>query len=289
MKTGIVVEGGAMRAVYNAGVLDVLLENSIFFDYLIGVSAGAGNSASYISKQNGRAYRCNTEYIHDKRFMGVDPLLKHHSFFGLDFIVDSMAYDLEPFDFDEFYRDNTELVIGVTNALTGQDEYFTKDFVVEHKTLDPFKASCAVPIFCQPVVINGVPYFDGGVADSIPVKKALEDGCDRLVIVLTREKGFQKRPEALPPVYKRILSDYPKVAESLEQRHIKYNETLKLIDELENEGRAIVVQSESPLDIWEVALSRSKLDACYDRGRLDCLQRLQDIKDFIRKQDNIKD
>lgn len=283
MKTGIVVEGGAMRAVYNAGVLDVLLENSIFFDYLIGVSAGAGNSASYISKQNGRAYRCNTDYIHDKRFMGVDPLLKHHSFFGLDFIVDGMAYDLEPFDFDEFYRDETELVIGVTNALTGQDEYFTKDFLVENNTLDPFKASCAVPIFCQPVMINGIPYFDGGVADSIPVKKALEDGCDRLVIVLTREKGFQKRPEALPPVYKKILSDYPKVAESLEQRHIKYNETLKLIDKLENEGRAIVVQSERPLDVWEVALSRTKLDACYDRGRLDCLQRLQDIKDFVRK------
>lgn len=283
MKTGIVVEGGAMRAVYNAGVLDVLLENNIFFDYLIGVSAGAGNSASYIAKQAGRAYRCNTEYIHDKRYMGLEPLLRHRSFFGLDFIVDSLAYDLEPLDFDEFYRDETELVIGVTNALTGGDEYFTKDYIVKNKTLAPFKASCAVPIFCKPVMIDGVPYFDGGVADSIPVKKALEDGCDRLVIVLTREKGFVKKPEALPPVYKRILSEYPKVGEALEERHIKYNETLELIDRLESEGKAVVVRSDRSLDIWEVALSKSRLDACYDKGRLDAAARLSDINRLIQK------
>lgn len=281
MKIGLVVEGGAMRAVYNAGVLDVFLENNIFFDYLIGVSAGAGNSASYISKQNGRAYRCNTEYIHDKRFMGIDPLLRHKSFFGLDFIIDTMSNELEPFDFDEFYRDETELVIGVTNALTGGDEYFTKDYLTKNNTLDPFKASCAVPVFCQPIIIDGIPYFDGGVSDSIPVKKALEDGCDKLVIVLTREKGFQKRPEAMEPVYKRILSEYPKVAEALECRHIKYNETLELIERLKNEGRALVIQSENPLDIWEVAITRSRLDACYDRGRLDCIHRVSEIKDFI--------
>lgn len=283
MKTGIVIEGGAMRAVYTAGVLDVLLENKIFFDYLIGVSAGAGNSASYISKQAGRAYRCNTKYIYDRHYMGIEPLIRHRSFFGLDFIIDGLANEQEPFDYEEFYRDKTELVITVTNALTGKDEYFTKDFVTEHKSFDPFKASCSVPIFCPPVMINGIPYFDGGVADSIPVKKALDDGCDRLVIVLTREKSFRKRPEALPPVYKRILGEYPKLGEAMEQRHIKYNKTLELIDGLEKEGKAVVVRSEKPLDIWEVSLSRAKLDSCYNQGVRNCTEKLEDIKNLISK------
>lgn len=280
MKTGLVLEGGGMRGIYTVGVLDVLLDNNIHFDYIIGVSAGAGNAASYISGQRGRGFRVNTQYVHDKRYIGIDPILHKKSVFGLDFIYDTIPQELDPFDYDAFFADKSEFVTVVTDAETGKAVYFDKD-KIHGKDFTVLKASAALPMFTPPVEFEGRKYFDGGVADSIPVQHALDDGCDRLLIVRTRPRDYVKKPERMRAAYTRVLKDYPNMIAALDNRYIVYNESLALCDRLQKEGRAVVIAPEYALPVDKFGTDKEKLEHCYYEGMRDCKHALESIETLL--------
>ncbi len=282
MKTGLVLEGGGMRGIYTVGALDVFMDHDIRFDYVIGVSAGAGNAASYISNQRGRGYRVDTAYVHDKRYIGIDPILRKKSVFGLDFIYDTIPQELDPFDYDAFHADKGEFITVTTDAETGEAVYFGKDKIVG-TDFTVMKASAALPMFTPPVEFEGRKYFDGGVADSIPVGRALADGCDRLVVVLTRKRGYVKKPEALRRTYTRILKDYPNMIRALDERHIRYNASLELCYQLEKEGKAVVIVPEYPLSVDKFSTDTEKLEHCYLEGMRDCNHSLEAIQALLQE------
>lgn len=280
MKTGLVLEGGGMRGIYTVGALDVFLEQNIYFDYIIGVSAGAGNAVSYISKQKGRGYRCDMNYIHDERYIGKKPWHEEKSVFGLNFIYDILPTELEPLDFEAFYNDPAEFVTVATDAATGEAVYFGKEHIKNQDTT-VLKASASLPIFSPPISYHGKLYYDGGVADSIPVHRAVEDGCDKLVIILTKPHGYRKKPMSFKHLYSAVLKDYPKVVEAMEHRHEVYNASLDYAYELEKEGKAVIIAPEYPLTVDKFTSDTEKLEHCYQEGIRDTNKVLERIQKLL--------
>lgn len=264
MKIGLVLEGGGMRGIYTVGVLDCLMEENFRADYVIGVSAGACNGASYVSWQKGRAYRTNTEYITDNRYLGLKNYLTTKSLFGMDFLFDEIPNKLIPFDYDTFYNSPCEFMIGVTDVMTGLDRYFDKSLVEPKNIL--LRASSSLPVFAPMVEYEGKKYLDGGVANSIPVMQALADGCDKIIVVLTRERGYVKKAEKFRSIYKRMYRKYPKLVEALDNRHEKYNETLSVIEALEQNGKALVIAPDSPLPIGRFEKNPDQLKKVWKMG-----------------------
>ena len=275
MKTGLVLEGGGMRGIYTSGVLDALMDEGIAFDYVIGVSAGACNGASFVSEQRGRAYRTNLNYIRDKRYLSLRNFIREKSLFGMDFLFEEIPERLEKFDYDTFLSSPTEFVAVATNAQDGRAEYFYKEQI--GRSSIALRASSSIPMFAPAVKIGESRYFDGGVSDPIPVKKALEDGCDRVVVVLTQHRGYWKRPQRMQPLVRRALREYPKVADILQTRHEGYNHTLTWLKELEEEQTAVVIAPEEPLRVDCFEKRRARLDAAYRQGMQDTRQALERI------------
>lgn len=276
MKTGLVLEGGGMRGVYTTGALDCFQDNGLTFDYVIGVSAGACHATSYLSGQRGRSFQINVEYSQDKRYISLGNYLRTKSVFGMDFIFHEIPDRLLPFDYEAMSKNPTEFVVGVTDVLTGQPFYFTNPKTDMVNTV--VAASSAIPIFSPMVEIEGKQYLDGGTTDPIPVKKSLEDGCDKVVVILTRPRGYQKQPEGFRKIYRRKFKKYPAMAEALDRRHEIYNDTLKFIETLEKEGRAIVLAQTSPIPIGRFEKDPAKLRALYELGMKDAANRLDEIR-----------
>lgn len=195
-KTGLVVEGGGMKCAYNAGILDAFLESGITFDYCIGVSAGAGNLASYLAGQHGRNFRFFTEHIHTPEYFGLRSLLKTGDLFGLQYIYGTLTYSngQDPLEYEAIMRNPTQYEAVVTNAETGRAEYYGKEqFHPNDYRL--VMASSAIPVVCHPVQLNGVKYYDGGLSDAITVYRAMEQGCDRLVVILSKPWEYRRKPQ----------------------------------------------------------------------------------------------
>ncbi len=195
-KIGLVLEGGGMKCAYTAGILDAMMDNGVTFDYCIGVSAGSANGVSFVAGQRGRNIRFYTEHINEKGYFGLSSFLKTGNLFGLQYIYGTLTNSggADPLDFDAFMKSPMEYWLVATDAQTGKPTYFSKKDM--HK--DDYRhvmASCAIPAVCRPVEINGRFYYDGGVSDSIPVQKAMDDGCDKLVVILTKPHNFVKEPE----------------------------------------------------------------------------------------------
>lgn len=264
MKIGLVLEGGAMRGAYTVGVLDYLMDNNIQVDYAIGVSAGASNGVSYVSNQRGRGLRITTNYIGDKRYVSFSNFLKTKSLFGMDFIFGEIPTKLDPFDYDVFLSSPCDFKVGATNVVTGETEYFCKDDMNYDCTV--LRASSSIPIFSPIVEYKGEKYLDGGTSDPIPARKAIEDGCDKLIIVLTREKGYVKGAEKFKALYKFLFRKYPKMIGVLDNRHKIYNESLKYIYELEEKGDAIIIAPEYSLGVNRFEKDKGKLQGVYNKG-----------------------
>ncbi len=278
MKIGIVLEGGGMRGIYTVGVLDCLMEENFRADYVIGVSAGACNGASYVSRQKGRAFRTNTEYICDSRYLSIGNFIKTKSLFGMDFLFDEIPNRLIPMDYTTFYNDPCEFVIGVTDVVTGSPKYFNKDSLDSKNMI--LRASSSIPVFAPIVEFKGGKYLDGGTTDSIPVKQALLDGCDKVIVVLTRERGYQKQPEKFKRIYRKIYKNYPKMVEALDNRHIQYNETLSFLSRLEKDGKAFVIAPEAPLSISRFEKNPERLKAVWEQGFNQTKQQIEAIRQF---------
>ena len=268
MKLGLVLEGGGMRGLYTDGVLDCLMDRGFTADYVIGVSAGACGGVSYVSGQRGRSRRVNTAYLDDKRYVGLQSFLKTGSVFGMDLLFDEIPNRLDPFDYEAFARSPMEFVVGVTDVETGKPAYFDKSAIAPGDcTL--LRASSSIPVFSPIVEFRGGRYLDGGTSDPIPVKKALADGCDRLVVVLTRDRSYRKKPEGIKAVYRRVFRDCPNMARALEERPRVYNDTLDYIRRLEREGTALVIAPTRPVTIGRFEKDLQKLEDLYKAGMLD--------------------
>ena len=264
MKRGLVLEGGGMRGLYTAGVLDYFVDRGIEFDYCIGVSAGACHATSYLSKQRGRSFRVNTAYLGDGRYLGIKNFLKTGSMFGMDFIFDEIPHKLDPFDYDTFLKTKTEFYAGVTDVQTGKPAYFGLEAMNRDTTV--LRASSAIPVFSPMVEFRGRKFLDGGTSDPIPVRRALADGCDRVVVVLTQHRAYQKGPEKFRAVYKHLYGQYPGMVEALDRRYQVYNETREFCFQLEKEGKALVIVPEEPVGLDRFEKDLGKLRALYEKG-----------------------
>lgn len=281
MKTGLVLEGGGMRGMYTIGVLDRFLNIGLDFDYVIGVSAGACNGVSYTAKQRGRNYRINTRHILDSRYISIANLFRERSLFGMDYLFKTVPDSIEPFDYEAFFASPTEFVTGVTEVSLGRPEYFTKE-ALDHDTT-VLRASSSIPCFSPMVEFRGKKYLDGGTSDPIPFKKALEDGCDKLVVVLTRDRSYRKKPEKLKPVYRIMYADYPAMIELLDRRYLIYNRSLEDLKKLESEGRALVIAPKKPLDIDRFEKNPQRLAAAASLGYHDAIDLEETVLKFLEK------
>ncbi|MBP3938164.1 MAG: patatin family protein [Clostridia bacterium] len=281
-KVGLVVEGGGMRGVYGCGVLDAFLENSIRFPYGIGVSAGAANLASFVAEQEGRNYRFYTNYAFDERYMSFKNFVTTGSFFGMDYIYTELTEVVDPINFEKLLNNEMEYYVVAVDALTSKPVYFNKEDVKKHKG-DVFKASSAVPAMCKPIEIDGKLYFDGGVSDSIPVKRAIADGCDKIVAVLTRPRGYVKRPEMGKSIYSEILKDYPAIIKAMNVRHYVYNTTLDYLFKLEEEGKAFIFCPEKSERVNLISRNKEDLVTLYNEGKVYAESKIEELKKFMNE------
>ena len=267
MKTGLVDVGGGMRDIYGAGVLDCCLDQGIRFDCCIGVSAGSANVTSFLAEQRGRNYRFYTEYAFRKEYMSFGNWLKNRSYIGLDYIYGTLSNsDGEyPLDYERMAAGKEELWIVATNALTGKAHYFGKaDF--NQDCYDPVKASSCVPMVNRPYFIDGIPYYDGGIVDPIPVEKCLEAGCDHVVLILTRPKEYRRTPDRDKMAVRSLKRKYPAAAKAMMQRAETYNRELEHAIELERQGKVLIV---APDDIGKMKTLTKDLEtikALYYKG-----------------------
>lgn len=285
-KVGLVLEGGGMRGSYTLGILDVLLEEKLYFPYVIGVSAGACNAASYASRQAGRGQRIVERFLPDPRYLSFGNLLRRgHSMFGMDFIFDEIPAKYELYDYDTFYALGTRLVIGVTDVVTGKARYVENP--PREVLNDYFRASSSIPLFSPIVALEGGLYLDGGTSDPIPFDEALRH-CDKVVVVVTRPRDYVKSPAPALGLYRQLLRKYPNMVETVRVRHEVYNGQRQRLAELEKDGRALVFYPESmDVDVFEKKPER--LHAVYEMGVSDAKNRMAELRTFLADADNLLD
>ena len=274
---GLVLEGGTFRPIFSAGVMDALLDEDIMFPYCIGVSAGITDGFSYASRQKERNLKILQRYRNDKRYLGAGNLLKDKSIFGVEFVFEEIPNNLLPFDWESFAQYEGDFRVGVTNAKTGQIEYLDGKELDQKNTM--VKATCAIPMVFPVVKLNGNEYYDGGICDPIPVRKAQADGHDKLLIVLTRPQGYIKESSKANAVAAKLLcKKYPSLVEPLLTRHIAYNETVQYCEALEREGKAIILRpaGEGIIDSFEKDVRR--IETSYQYGYDLCKQRIEEIR-----------
>ena len=266
-RIGLVVEGGGMKCAYNAGILDAFLEHEITFDYCIGVSGGAGNLATYLAGQQGRNLRFFTEYIHSPDYFGLKSFLKTGDMFGLQYIYGTLTNSdgKDPLDFTALMKNPTDYQVVVTNALTGKPEYFGKD-AMKQDDYRLIMASCAIPVVCRPVELNGVPYFDGGLTDAIPANHALEAGCDRLVVILSKNRDYIRKPQSMRFLYARRCRKYPEIISLIDHRHTEYNKNLREVFALEREGKAFVFAPSRSIQVGTYSMKEEAERELYALG-----------------------
>lgn len=282
MQTGLVVEGGGMKCAYGAAVLDRFLDDGIHYDYVIGVSAGSANAASFLAGQRGRNLRFYTEHIHESYYFGADSFLKSRDLFGLDYIYSAVSNSTgeDPLDWEAVERNPARYEVVATNALTGEPRYFDKSEMAQDD-YTAIKASCALPAACRPRMVGGIPYYDGGVSDAIPVDRALSQGCERLVVILSKPRSFVKKPEGMRRIYARRCRAYPKVVELLDNRHIRYAANFRRVFELEREGRAFVFAPSRELPMSTYAMNAADNERLYELGLQDYMVLRNPLREFL--------
>lgn len=247
---GLVLEGGTFRPIFSCGVMDALLDNNIEFPYVIGVSAGITYGTSYISKQKERNLEIVKKYRNDKRYIGVRNYRTDKSLFGLNFAYNKVPNELIPFDMETYNKYDGKVRVGVTNCLTGKAEYLDGKKMDEDFTM--LRATCAIPGVFPRIYIDDIPYYDGGIADPIPIKKSIADGNKKNLIILTQPLGYEKKLDAQTKfAAKRVAKKYPNLSKALLQRYVVYNETVNYCHKLEQEGKAVILQPEVKLNSFE--------------------------------------
>ncbi len=282
MKLGMVFEGGANRTIFSCGVMDVFLEEGLMPDYFIGVSAGIAFGVSYLSGQKGRNLEVMEKYMADKRYMGVRYLFNRSekAYYNTKFVFDQVPNELLPFDYDAFARYEGKVEAAVTNLHTGRAEYLEVPRGRDMK--DTLVASCSLPILFPPVKIGKRYYLDGGIADSVPYEHAFEEGCDKLVVVLTRARGYVKEEEKAIKLTNHLYKKYPKVVEALNLRAERYNECMKQLAQLEQEGKVFVIAPEDTYGVGRTETNTVKLRRLYDEGHEIAEAQMEALKQYLQ-------
>ncbi|MBZ2174557.1 patatin family protein [Schnuerera sp. xch1] len=284
---GLILEGGGMRGAYTAGVIAAFIDENIKFPYVIGVSAGANNGADYVSKQKERNKRVFVDYVSHKDYSGIKYLVKDKSFFNMNFLFETLPDKLDPFDYETFFNSETIFKVCATEVSTGKPVYFEKrQFKERGKKFmaKVLKASSSLPIISPPVEIDGRLYFDGGVSDSIPIDKSLEDGNAYNVLILTRNEGYVKEKQRLGAYSRHCLSKYPRIYDAIKDRHIRYNVTLEKIETFKKEGFAYIFRPIDKIKVNRIEKDTVKLNELYEQGYRETIEQMDDFKKWL---DNI--
>ncbi|WP_071393334.1 patatin-like phospholipase family protein [Bacillus tuaregi] len=277
---GLILEGGGSRGVYTAGVLRYLMKENIYFPYTIGVSAGACNGCSYISRQAERNKQVNIDLVNHPEYLSLRNLVKNGQLFGMDFLFDKVPNQLVPFDYQTFNEAEEEFVVGTTDCITGEPVFYKKSAYAKDM-LTLLRASSSLPVFAPVVPFEERVLMDGGIADPIPIKQSIKDGNQRNVIVLTRNRGYYKKPQSFSGYIRKKYQEYPGLVQALENRHKVYNETLQYIFDEEKKGNVLVVCPSEKLTVGRVEKNKRKLTALYQQGTQDIQNLAQPLKEFI--------
>ncbi|MBR0105348.1 MAG: patatin family protein [Firmicutes bacterium] len=281
--TGLVLEGGGIRCIYTAGVLDFFIKKKIEFPYICAVSGGTFHAMNYMTGQRGRSRNINLYFSKDSRYLSKRRLLTKGDIFNFDFIYGEMAEDLLPFDFKGYMACPHELVMVTTNCLTGKAEYFYKNKMdMEGSRLSTI-ASSSIPLMANMAYINGVPYMDGTEADPIPIRKNIEDGYKKNVVILTRNAGYRKKPERLMEfMAERKYRKYPNFVKTIKDRPRVYNESLDFLEEEEKAGRAFVFRPQKPVEVSRTEKNKKKLAAFYMEGFNNAKENYEELMRFLK-------
>ena len=280
MKRGLVLEGGALRGLFSAGVIDVMMENGIDYEGVIGVSAGSNFGCNYKSRQPGRVIRYNVRFANDSRYMGWRSLLTTGNLVGAEFAYHYMPLKLDVFDIATFESDPMEFYLVCTDCLTGEPVYYRMD-KVNYESLEWLRASASMPLVTRPVKVDGHVLLDGGISDSIPLEHFQGMGFDRNVVVLTRPRSYRKEPAKLWP-YRLLMRRYPAITQAMARRHEMYNSQLDYVEREEKAGRIFVIAPDEELPIGRVEMNIEKMNAVYNIGRETATALLPRLRKFLQ-------
>ncbi len=282
MRSALVMEGGAMRGVFTAGVLDVFMEEGIVFDGAIGISAGACFGINYKSGQIGRAIRYNKKYCNDKRYCSMENLIRTGDIYGADFCYRELPFKLDVFDCKAFEENPMDFFVGATDVVTGKPVYFKlKD--CKNRDLEWIRASASMPLVSNIVKVDGYSLLDGGISDSIPYRCMERLGYDRNVIILTQTAAYRKKKTKAIPLIRLKYHKYPGLVYAMEHRHEMYNKQLKGVRKREKEGRAFVIRPPEELNISRTESNPAELERVYQIGRAEARKRLPELKKFLQQ------
>lgn len=281
MTTGLLLEGGAMRGLYTAGVLDIFMQNNISIDGIIGVSAGALFGMNYKSKQVGRVLRYNKRFASNKNYMGLYSLITTGNIMNKDFCFNRLVNNLDPVNFEAYKNGKEDFYAVVTNMATGKAEYIKIDDLKKEDQMEYLRASGSMPFLSKPVIVNGKSYLDGGIADSIPIKKLMDMGYDKNIVVLTRPEGYRKKRSNtfLPKMYYR---KYPNLTDAINNRYQVYNQQLDIIKDLEAAGKVFVLRPSRFVNIKRIERDLEKIQEMYDLGQEDALKKMDALGVYLK-------
>lgn len=263
-QTGLVLEGGGMRGVFTCGVLDYLMDHDIRFPYTIGVSAGACNGLSYMSRQRGRAKYSNIDLLEKYHYIGLKHLLKKRNILDFDLLFTEFPEHILPYDYQAYFNSSGRYVMVTTNCLTGEANYF-EEKEDKNRVIDIVRASSSLPFVCPIAYVDGIPMLDGGIVDSIPLQRAIDDGYRNNVVVLTRNRGYRKENKDIR-VPSFVYRKYPKIREALSRRCAVYNEQLEMVERMEEEGNITVIRPRKPVVVDRIERDIHKLTDLYEEG-----------------------
>ena len=279
MKKGLVLEGGAMRGLFTAGICDVMMEHDVWPDGLVGVSAGAAFGCNYKSRQPGRAIRYNKRFANDSRYSGVKSLFTTGNYFNAEFAYHTMPLQYDPFDIKSFDTNPMEFILVCTDVETGLPVY-KQLMKAEDQAYDWIRASASMPLASRVVELEGRKLLDGGVADSIPLAYFEDRGYQRNVVILTQPLGYQKKPSKLMPLMRIGLRKYPLMIEAMARRYQMYNRQLEYVLQAEQEGRCLVIRPDESIPIGHISHNPDKMQLVYELGRDMGIRKIGEIKEF---------
>ncbi|THE13320.1 patatin family protein [Bacillus timonensis] len=277
---GLVLEGGGMRGMYTAGILEYFMEQDLYFPYVVGVSAGACMAASYLSRQMGRNRTVNIDYVNHPNYLSFRNFVKHKQLFGMDFIFDEIPNKHVPYDYDTFYQSKEEFVVGTTDCETGEPMYFKKEDY-GNDMLKVIRASSSLPFVAPIIEFKGKKLLDGGITDPIPLIKAQQDGNSKNVVILTRNRGYLKKKSNITWVVRRAFKQHPHLVKAMETRYKRYNDTLAYLDQEEKAGRVFVFSPTEPLEVGRVEKNPAKLTNLYELGLKDAAEQFDQFQKWL--------
>ncbi len=281
MKTLLLLEGGAMRGNYTAGVLDVFIENDIYINDVYAVSAGLLNALNYKSRQKGRIIKINKSFCRDRRFISLRKYIRKGVLMDLDFLLNEVSNELVPFDYEEFKNNDIKITTVCTEASRETPLY--KEISDVKMDANYIKGACSMPLLSRFVVVDEYKLLDGGAVDAIPIEKALDDGFEKFIIVLTRPHGYHKAKSGVDKLMAIHYKKYPNMVKLFSKKVDKYNRSLEIIDELVKNKKAIAIYPSELIKVSRAERDVEKLEEIYQLGRKDCLNILEEIKEFIKE------